>query len=48
MTIVVNFWVIGGEFGSMNFHKRSFVRNPPQARALLDRGRTAPRSGRLR
>jgi hypothetical protein len=35
MTIVVNFWVIGGEFGSMNFDKRSFVREPPQVRALF-------------
>ena len=69
MTKGSNFWVIGGEFGSMNFHKlvegsaqvkgpfktrkeaeeclaRGVGRKPAQGRrALLDRGRAAPRDG---
>jgi len=63
-----HFWVIGGEFGSMNFHKlvegsaqvqgpfktrkeaedawrAVSEENPPRQRALLDRGRAAPRHG---
>ena len=46
MTTGSNFWVIGGEFGSMNFHKlvegsaqvQGSVQDPQGGRRLLARG----------